>query len=639
MKHLNRKAMGLEMFFSSRSSYFAGLNDFTSSEVYERLSECPLYLRFSLGRHIHDSLSELLRLPFDFGDLVTPDIMELAKESSLNITAHPDHILRFFNWLIDIAKTNEQDRVERIALLNTVASRYTGSVSSFIRACFSLNNQRATLMRDGDKITFSIAEREWGKACAVFSGCESSSDMPLPLLGYAFCTEAVSLSDGRFEFTFLFDTQFSQTDYAERLMGGDGWHEFSFTCSSIEPKLTLCDYAGRLSRLGTPRTELIDRVCSILLSKQTILGDGCLCPKELSMLPLASFICGIGGLITRKDPQRDYNEQLVLDSLDNRYAMQRFCELLSESECAELTQKLSESHTACYEEDENNALKKATMFACIYEQQIADGSARLLIKKLSDDLCAMTAGFDGITRRTEAENAVTSKVRVAVEPLLDSLKFEGEYPHYRRERNSGTDYISLIVSPKCETSKMGIYPFYVSLAAAHTASVRDKLLKCCGIGGELANALDCQPELRTASRYGELASADDGETIQIAANLCNNSTYSPLTDDTQQLSKYILLADKQFRTGRIPLIYGLNRLRFSQLPSPLPRLFLSGLPYSAVVSLLTLILYLLFYRELGLPVLSAWVALLISCCLCLGINIILTFLRRIAVAVRLWHYR
>lgn len=638
MKNTDRKAIGLELFYSTRSSSFSGLEDYTGEVISERVDDSSFFRLLPIAHAIRHTTAQLCSLGLELDDILPEDIAAMQKAPSPREYCSRKCVTRFYEWLISLSLHNEQNRVTRISSVNAVAARMDAQARSLLRGGFLLNNQRVVIARRGNDLTVSFAEREWGKVVGVFTDvCVERGDTAT-IPGYLFSVEAECLPDGRFGFSFLIDTRFSDNDYCERLLQDIGWRELSFSCGSVKTEAVFCDYAGRLDRLGTPRAELIDRVCSILMAKQSILGNDGLSPDEAAMLPFASFICGAGGLVTRDKSQLWRSEQLVLDSLDNRYAMQRFGELLRSSKCSALLERLDESHEARYEDDEDRALKRVKHFAYLYEQQLADGSSRALTKLLADRCCAMTSGFSGQTLRCDAESTVAEQIRGVVEPRLRELEFSGRYPHYRRERADGDEYISVMISPASDIPHRGVLSYYVSLAAAHISDRRLERLRLDGIEREQANALDCQPELRFAASYGELASADDGEYVRVDSDIYRRGRCA-LYNESKALERYIGLAERQFRDGHLPGRYSLSRLRHSQLPSPLPRLFLSTLPYSAVAALVALIAYLALLGRAGLPLPTPGVPLLASIGGCLVLNTLLTVLRRLFISRGLWRYR
>ncbi len=640
MNHTDRQAIGLEHFFAARSGSFSGLNNYSVTDVEHLTENTPAYVRYPLAREIHSSLRDLIGLGFCPGEFIPADVLHIAEECSVVECCRSENIKAFFSWLLDISRTNENDRVNRVAGLKTAAAGFDPQTASFIRTGLALNNQRVVISQHGDIITVSYPEREWGRVYIDFTGCITAEECPpLPMPGYAFSTEAQLLPDGRYEFRFLIDTCFCECDYCERLMQPNGWHEVVFSCKSISVRTICCDYAGRLSRLGTPRAELIDRTCANLISKHSILGDEGLSPEESAMLPAARLITGCGGLLTEPRSKQWQSEQLVLDSLDNRYAMQQLRKLLDDSWCQLLSNQLASSGDARFEDNEHDAVKNIRRFAAQYEQQIADGSARALIMKLSDRFCEMTSGFDGSTQRTDAENKTARAVSQTVDNLLSSLRFEGSFPHYSRTRRRAVEYLSFMLLPAADHSRHGVFPFYISLAAAKISRSRMNSICAHNIAAERTNALDCQPELSSICRYGELASADDGEFVRVDAQLFGPVRQTALKDDTASLERFIRIANRQFRIGTIPGSYAFSRLRRNSLPSPSPRLFLSTLPVSVIISLLAVIAWHILTDYFTLPVLSLTQALCCAAGLCFVLNSILTILRRIHIAGKLWRYR
>ena len=636
MKNTHRYNIGLELFFSTRSSNFSGLNECTQSDVDELISGSSFFPRCSAMFDMRSAMKKLAQLDCCPRQFVPDEIMRLA-DCPLTECFRADSLRAFFCWLIDVARRNETDRVARVSALNTVASRFDAQTASFVRTGFALNNQRVVISRTRNRLTVTYAERDWGRVCVRFEDCVFPDDFPAHHIpGYLFSTEACETGD-RYEFRFLVDTCFSDNDYCQRLMQPHGWHEFSFSCRSLKAQITACDYAGRLSRLGTPRAELVDRVCASLLSKHAVLGTGGLSPDEQAMLPTAMLITGCGGLLTAPRDQRWQSEQKILDALDNRYAMNSFAQLLGDSKCTELTGLFDQCRNARYEDDDTAAIRSSRQYAGCYELHIADGRARPMLMELDRRLCAMTASFGDRTGRIEAEDRIARQVRLTVEPQLSSLDFKGEYPHYTREKRTRTEYLSFMLLPAYEASRHGICSYYLSLAAAQVDSRHISAFSASGLDRADTNALDCQPELNSASRYGELASADDGVMLSLDADILGHGRGTAV--DPSQLEKYIHLADRQFRRGSLPAGYAFQRLIHSTQPSSALRILLSTLPLCAAFSLALLIGYLSFTEPLALPMLTPLQAFGGTAVLCAVLTLIFSFVRRIRHAFTLWRYR
>jgi|GEM_PF-6820429 len=634
MKHTQRRSIGLELFFSTRSGTFSGLNECSASDV-EHLAGDVFFTRLSAAGEIRSALREYHQANCPL-ELLPDDIQELA-DASLLQCSQPENITRFFEWLIDIARQNESDRIMRTSSLNAVAAHFDGAAASFIRTGFALNNQRVMILRNNDTLSMSCAERDWGRVRVSFGDCiydESFTSLYLP--GYAFSVEAEPEDDG-YRFRMLIDTRFAENDYCERLMQPEGWHEISFFCRTIDVQPTLCDYAGRLNRLGTPRAEIIDKTCSSLLSKYSILGSGGLSSSEQAMLPVAEFLTGCAGLLTHKKDQTWRDEQIILDALDNRYAMQQFGSMLKNSRCDELSRRFEQCTMARYEDDEQLAIRSTRIFAGLYELHIADGKSRSLIMELSDRLLAMTSEFTDSSHRIDAETDIISRLESVIEPTLKDLEFTGYYPHYSRHSPSGKDYLSLMILPAYDAPKHGVYSYYISLSAAkHDLSEIDRI-KSSGIDVNRINALDCQPELSSVSQYGELAASDDG--IVITMESAAFKSHPAVKDESSRLPEMLALADFQFKNGKLPANYAFRRLLHFAHPSYFMWLLVTSFPLCAVISLLLLVCYLLLTEPLTLPMLTPLQAFGGTALICALTSLISAIIRRIYYAGHLWRFK
>ena len=636
MNNTNRRTIGLELFFSARSSSFAGLHECTLSDV-EELASGSVFARLQVAADIHRTLNELMSMSCCPRELIPDEVAALADGSAADC-GDGKAIRAFFCWLMDISMRNENDRVARISSLGTVASCFDSVTASFIRTGLALNNQRVFITRESDRLTLSYSEHDWGRVRAHFGGCIFEENCPEGYIpGYAFSTECSCEEDGTFCFRFLIDTRFCENEYCERLMQSEGWHEVSFRCSTVDVDITSCDYTQRLELLGTPRAEIVDRVSSSLLNRISILGSGGISVNEQSMVPTAAFLSGCEGLLTAPKNSRWKSEQLILDALDNRYAAGKLKSVFSESKCPELLATYEKCADARYEDEESAALKHSGLFAAQYELHLADGRGRLLLRELNGQFNNMTHDFDGGTQLLTAEKEISRRICDKMEPVLFSLDFNGSYPHYFRQKERRTEYLSFMLLPDPGRTQKGIKSYYVTLAAALISKKRMAALNKQGISLSQTNALDCQPELSSVSSYGELASADDGCSLRIDFDIHRKGR--ECRDQSDELARYIKLANHQFRFGRLPLRYTLRRLFCSQLPSPFLRLFFSSLAPCAILSLATLAGYLLLSEPMQLPMLTPLQAFGGSSALCLAATLLLTVFRRLHHAGRLWRLR
>lgn len=636
MRFVNRKAIGLEEFFASRSSSFADLYDFTDSELEEHLEYSPWRVRFPISQIIRLALVQLRDDRIELEGLVPDEIYERYCDST-NTDCSAEYLRGFFDYLVRLQRENEQARVSRIAEISNCSMHLDRDARLMFANFFSLDNQRVIVSADGSTVTMMTAEREWGRTKFVFSGCDFGEMPPMPLMGFAFGLESMLLDDGRFEAKMLIDTEFTDEDYYKRLLSDSGWQEFSFVFRNVGIETLCYDYIGRMERLGTPRFEMIERACKLLLSKSAVLGCELMTAKEREMLPAAGLINGAVGLTDSAGSFDDrYNEDQIIEALENRYAIACFESLLEESGCGKLYETVKAAENACYEDDENTAIKKAEAFAVEFKKCAADGTARCLIYKLSEMLHSMTEGLEENPYRADAERQIIERVRDTAHPVLDSMGFCGSFPHYRRQRSEEIEYISIMLDSGNDRPHRGRYSYFASVAAAKMPVERCEELRKAGVNIDSINALDCLPESLTVSQYGELASDDDREFVQFEVN-CGSKDAPLLRDESDRLPHYIGLAEEQFTRGCIPAYYRRKRFRAGNAFEAFYHACFDYLPCGIGLMIVMLIAYLLMRRVIG-DALPATAACLYAAEAGTLLVLVLSIIRCIRKSLRLWRY-
>lgn len=547
MNYMDRRAVGLERFFAQRSDTLSHLDEFSEEELEHRLSLLSAPTRLRLAFIIRKALNDLNKLG---GELLPQEISALAGLSPFTLRK-PRSMIIFLKWLRELNLRNEQQRVLWTSAMKTAASRFDDSCRSFISAFFMLSNQRVFIKKDGDRITLSLAEREWGRVSAVFEGCESENTPPFPLPGYAVACEAEALSDGIVRFSFLIDTYFGEGCFEERLISAHGWQELCFTCTGMKLDAQCVDYAENMRRCGIPKADFIDSICRIILNKRVILGTDGLNSLERSMISTISLL---GGMIASSDGDLPawQSEELIFDALDNRYAMENFSRMLNESQCGELCVIIDAAARRKAEENNDSALRAAKLFHELLERKIADGSARPLLHKLFSIFCEMSRLNDGTTARTRAARTAAERLRGNVQPIMDKLGYNGDFPHFRRNAHGKAEYVSFIIDPNSDRLHKGIMSYSASAAAAELDGSFGERCGQLGIKPEDATALDCLAEALTVSHYGELCPLDANHSPQIDINLYHNS-FEITHDSTALLEEHLACIEQQFSKGRISL--------------------------------------------------------------------------------------
>lgn len=600
--HIDRKAVGLEYFFSDHSDMFRGLADLNYEEAGKRLKEEFFSVRLPAAVAVR---SAFLRFADDersgLSDLFPPEILPFSEMGYLKLLKG-NTILPFLKWLSELQLKNKLSRGEHIANLGSAARKLDMYSRSFVESFFTKNSQRIVLLRKGADITLSCAERGWGKANVVFEQCSGNiPEMPLP--GYAFFIGLAPHEEG-FEAAFIVDTHFSTGEFAERLLNDDGWLEFSFICKNVKVEAELYDYGARLHSRGTPHHELIDEACKILISKQELMGDTWLSSGEAEMLPFAYLMHGVGALLDNEDSLApEFCDAMILKALDNRWAMRRLCSELEESGCKMAAQLLEFAHTACYENDSNRALKAAEAFRNVLEKSLENGEARKFYQTMSERCIAMSTVKSSTSVRIAAEKKALEAVRAAAEPFILSLGFSGTFPNYRRKRKSEIEYISLMLYERSDRPIHGVISYTASVAAGSTGSKR--LSKTNGDipDFETSCAFDCLPEAYTLSRYGELACDYDDISIKLDIFASDEAGFPIVRNESKKLCEYIAYADKQLKGQPLPKSFRKQRRLHTFSYGAFGRAFLRCLPFTLAALTAALCAYRL------IPELSAMIPL------------------------------
>lgn len=549
MNYMDRRAIGLERFFAQRSDTLSHLDEFSEEELKHRLSLLSYPTRLRLAMTVRRALNDLNKLGGICGSELLPlHISELAKHSPFTL-CKPDCMIIFLDWLRELNLRNERHRMAWISALKIAASRFDSPCRSFLNAFFMLSNQRVFIKKDGNRITLSLAEREWGRVSAVFEGCTADDSPAFPIPGYAIACEADIIPEGGVRFCMLIDTYFGESNFETRLLTDGGWQEFSFTCTEMHLDAQYVDYAENMRRCGIPKADFVDSVCRILLNKRLIMGADNMNSQEHNMMPLISLLGGLnasdGG-----DVSSWQGDELILDSLDNRYAMENFSKMLRESQCDELSAVIDTAAKHKAEDDDERALRTAKIFYGLLERKIADGTARPLLHRLFTLFCDMSRQNDGSTARMRAARTAAERLRGNVQPYMDKLGFQGDFPHFRRNAHGKSEYISFIIDPNSDKLNEGTMSYSTSAAAAVLNGNFGEHCSKVGINPDDTTALDCLAEALTVSHYGELCAADPISSPRIDVDLYRDS-FEVSLDTTSLLEDHLACIEQQFSEGHI----------------------------------------------------------------------------------------
>lgn len=641
MTHNDRRNIGLEQVLTEYISALTDADDIPLNELEAQITEMSPVLRHTLDSMIRTGL-RIFRGKYPHAYPLIPDEFKehFSKEPA---RSDPGRILAFLKWFLDLRTANRQARVERGARLNDLCANISRAESecSAARNFFGLNNQRVILRQcsggGGTDLILGSAEREWGRVLFRFSDCSCFEPRLLPLPGYLYCFDGGILPSGGFTVSLLVDTGFGNENYPARLLSDTGWKEFSFECRGISAEPVFYDYAGRMRRLGTPRAELIERCCSLLISKYDLLGRDCLTEGEKGLLPAAELLNGSAGLLRGDDPDsEDRFRLLIARALDNRYAMRRFCSLLDNCGCEKLKNTLEAALELFDGDDPDAAVLRAEEFRGQLATATADGSARPLLSELAEQFVMMTSSLSDDPYRCAAELQITDRVREAAVPELERMGFTGSYPHYWRAGAKHTDYISFMLCTGGDKPQQGIISYYASIAAARLSVSQSSALEKKGLPREKANALDCTPEEIGLTRYGELAGAHDLSYIRMDMNVYDGGKL--VFDDSSLLPRYLRAADMQFSRGTLPLWYRRLR-RKAGAPKGAHLRSLAACSPIGVITAAVMMLFLYFRGDSeSLAILDR--GQLIAAALSGGfaVNVIAAVIRDLFLSFRLWRY-
>ena len=605
MKYIDRYAYALELYLLQNASFLADVADVPSGSMDARLSALPSHVRSLMSKLLSLVLRNLADEHPEAYSHIPSEISERFSKEQKNDISSSDRLLRFAEWFSGLHTKNEQARINRLAELSNFASRISspelaGAADSFL----SLDNQRVMIrLESGENdstVLISSAEREWGQLVFRFDGCTELEGFSCSMPGYMCGFEGIVSPDGSRRVNILLDSSFADSadaEHIDRMLSSDHWQELSFSCSgfSLEPRFY--DYAGRMQRLGTPRFELAERCCALLVNKYELLGgDGSMTAAERLFLPTACFLDGGYRLIypVENDTDRQCRE-LIAGALDNRSAMRSFAALLKKCRRDKLCSLLDRA----VEQFENDSLfgaaDAAKKFYRQLEKEVSTGAARPLLAELSEQLGGMTADFTGDAYRAPCELAMLDKLRDITAPELERMGFSGDFPHFFRRRGKHIDYLSFMLDTNNFKPHHGKVSYFATVAAAQLPSSACGTLSGMGISPEQTNALDCLPEADGISHYGELAGEDDCQYVRIDVDLFRSSG-SITRDESDRLPSYLNIAEHQFRRGRLPIRYRRLRRRMGRRNSgALLRSINECLPIGVIVVLGLLLAYRFYF--------------------------------------------
>lgn len=599
MKYIDRRAIGIELFFADKSQITSRLNDYSAEEIIERLDSAPYRVRYSIGRLVGDSLSELLRFGRPTARLVPDNVVKLANAASVPELFCHGQLKDFFVWLKDLQLENERSRISWLASLRDTASRLDAECGGFLVAFSSLINQRVVVKSENGGLLMTVAEREWGKASLFFPDCSHISNHPTPLMGFLFWLEGDALEDGQFQFSLLIDTEFSSSDYTNRLLEDDNWTTLRFRCAKPELRFEQYDYIGRMCKNGTSRVELCERGCELLLSKSAIMGGEALSPEEREIIPLCKLMHSVNGLMDGcSDSEETTFRSMAFEALDNRYALDGIRKLFTDCGCAKLLTHFDlaiERHQA---EDFDGCIKELRRMGAAYDGLISCGEARMLMYQLERRFLSLYRDRRLCGWQDCAEELVRLRVCGAIEPALDRMNFEGEFPHYSRRADDSVQYISVIIAPLSDRPKHGVAPYSVTLAAARTSGAG---LKSSCVPAAAANALDCCEESSEVSDYAELCSEADGRVLEISVDIFAPGGPAVCKDESGELAHCLALVENELRGKGLPRKYRRARMHAARSTHPFLRALADKLHIALITTIALIGAYILWGKSMPIP--------------------------------------
>lgn len=545
----DRRAFAAEMFFTDRTAFFPGREGWSVAEMKEYICSAPFAARFALVRDIRRAVRELYAKCPDPEGIMPGTFAPLGSALTLPLM-RSELLSEYIDWLESVRRYTDDTRAGLDMSMLDVLSRLDGTTADFLSGVRRLASLRAMVYFEGDCLVAGFAEREWGKAVLRFPQARLSGSLTLPMPCYLFSVQG-ALEQDRCRFSILCDTEFSQEDYALRMLRNEHWHELSFESDLPVLELKLYDYPRAMQLSGASGLELIERCSAALVSKETVCSAAVLTSAERSLLCCARLFDGLARSVDLK--RRDSLERCrsqILSALDDRYSCSVIAKRLEPVLGGKVSATLNDACEQMMLGEHDNAMRTALTFYRLLRECRARCMAHDCLCSIADDFLT-AAEYD----TPGTVQAAAQYVRAAAEPELGRLGFAGEYPHYSRVVGAERQYISLLLNPESDRPFRGVYGFELSIACARTLDSRVS---------ELARpddvcARECAAYRPPLSDYTELCSAaDDGETLPVSVSYLGDCD---VRFDPEPLCSRLTLASRVMRGSPMPKQYAAQRHR------------------------------------------------------------------------------
>lgn len=526
MKYLNRQRLGIEAFLAARSGVFSRHNELTPDELINRLRVQPFSVRNQVVQDVRSAITELTSGKYDTGSLIPPHIEALCDDY-----CSPERVgkLRpFFAWLQSLWRDNDQARSEWISQLKTVARNLnTVSGDCLMAVSTGYNNQRALMERLEDgSIVMSLHERRWGRLSISFPHCENVDEQCLPVLGFMYIIEGEVLSDDRYRFEILFDTEFGIKNDAVRALRPNSWKQVSFTCAAPRVELEPIDYARAAEVRGASKLETVRYSSEVLCEKVSLAGEAMLSAAERRALPFARLISASKTLADKGKRGDMKSEDTLLELAENRYVFEQITELF-EKEKAQPLCALMNKITECMDnEDEEKALNNLRKLSLLTDELCSRGGLMPLLEKLETMMIKAGKCEEAPNNREAVFRKATEAFSKVLEPKLNKLGFSGEYPNYRRIKRGKAEYISAIIDREPDALDGGnlSYGFVLCASQVKTKRAERKAGNLRGIAFENTCAADFFNERPEYSNSGIVDCMDEPGYIQVSVDILTGET-------------------------------------------------------------------------------------------------------------------
>lgn len=570
MNYIDRKKLGIELLFSSLSSVTSRMNEITAMETVERLCGQPHRMRKKFAAIINSGIKTITNDPsIDVESYLNNDIKELAQYP---VTADTiERLLPFFEWLMEIQRQNSLEMDKSRYSLNDVASHMERTAGEFLRTYSNISGQSVAFARRGDSIVMYAQERMWGRASLVFPDAVTRFSGTFPMLGFLFWVDA-EYRDGRCFFSFIVNVEFGDTDPHRRALQDRNWVRLTFESACPCMEFDVLDYGKTLADAGKCGHDFINGWSSELVFKESIIGTNVLSDKEKDLIPMAQ-IFKIAYQIAEIDETGEMDmcndmhiSDKVLDTLENRYKLDKFKALFQSTGEEELYNKINDAMTAWSCSDFDETSKKIHEFSQLLREKENADTVRPLYKRIITMMCECTAEFNGRSRLFSTYPEAAEKMRSLIEPQLNDMGFEGEFPHYRRRRGKKGEYISVLTADTSEHSMNGRmrYRFELSAAVKKLKTDENGIWTAAGMPFEQTTAEDCRSVSAKNAKFAELGGAYDGVAAVINVDVFDDvkkDDDEEFVDNAAILGRFAGVASDSMKGRRSPRWYRKMRKR------------------------------------------------------------------------------